>query len=101
MAGRLDVSNDRQHIGSELRCVRLAGHPHALQGSDRVGRAQPLCARLGGRQGRLSAFRDRFTLMFGNGCQQPEGNRGLLAAHRRHSRSTPTRERTEVLAVAN
>jgi hypothetical protein len=33
------------------------------------------------------SFRDRLELVLGNGGQQPEGNRRLLAAHRRHSRS--------------
>jgi hypothetical protein len=30
MTSRLDVPNDRQHVGGELRCLRLAGHAHAL-----------------------------------------------------------------------
>jgi hypothetical protein len=37
MAGRLDVSNDRQHVGSELRRLRLAGHAHALNGAGGIG----------------------------------------------------------------
>ena len=49
MTGGLDVSNDRQHVGSELRRLRLAGHTHALNRTGRVGRAQPLPACLGGR----------------------------------------------------
>jgi hypothetical protein len=37
MAGRLDISNDGQHVGSELRRLRLAGHAHALHGAGGVG----------------------------------------------------------------
>jgi hypothetical protein len=52
MAGRSDVPNDRQHVGSELRFLRLTGRAYALHGAGGVGRAQPLSARLGGRQSR-------------------------------------------------
>jgi hypothetical protein len=36
MAGCLYVPNDRQHVGSELRCLRLTGNTHALHGADRI-----------------------------------------------------------------
>jgi hypothetical protein len=39
MAGRLDVSNDRQHVGGELHCLRLPGHTHALDSPGGVGGA--------------------------------------------------------------
>jgi hypothetical protein len=39
VASRLDVPNDRQHVRSELRRLRLAGHAHALDGAGGVGRA--------------------------------------------------------------
>jgi hypothetical protein len=32
MTSRLDVPNDRQHVGGELRCLRLAGHASAGPG---------------------------------------------------------------------
>jgi hypothetical protein len=32
MAGGVDVSNDRQHVGRKLRRLRLTGRAHALDG---------------------------------------------------------------------
>jgi hypothetical protein len=64
-AARLDVSNDRQHVGRKLRRLCLAGHAHPLDGAGGIGRTKFLSARLGGRQGRLGALRDRLTLVFG------------------------------------
>jgi hypothetical protein len=66
-----DVSNDRQDIGRKSRCLRLAGHAHALDGA--VGRAQAAFPAPWRRQGRLGAFRDRLTLVFGNGRQDVDG----------------------------
>jgi hypothetical protein len=40
MAGRLDVPNDRQDVGSELRFLRLTGRAYALHGAGGVGRTQ-------------------------------------------------------------
>jgi hypothetical protein len=37
MAGRSDVPNDRQHVGSELRFLRLTGRAYALHGAGGVG----------------------------------------------------------------
>jgi hypothetical protein len=48
MAGRSDVPNDRQHVGSELRFLRLTGRAYA--------RAQPRSARLSGGWSRLGAL---------------------------------------------
>jgi hypothetical protein len=87
MSGRLNVPNDREHVGSELRCLRPTSHRHALHGAGGSGRPQPLSPRLSGCQSRLGTFRDRFALVLGNGGKQPEGNRRLHAAHRRYSRS--------------
>jgi hypothetical protein len=36
MTGRLDLPDNRQNVGRELRRLRLAGHPHALNGSGGV-----------------------------------------------------------------
>ena len=48
---RLKLPDDRQHIGRKLRRLRPTGHAHALHCAGAVGgRAQPLSARLGGRQ---------------------------------------------------
>ena len=44
MASRLNIPNDRQHVGSELGCLRLTGHAHALDGR-RQGRASPAACR--------------------------------------------------------
>jgi hypothetical protein len=41
MAGCLEIPNDRQHVGSKLRRLRLTGHAHSLHGAGRV-RACPL-----------------------------------------------------------
>jgi hypothetical protein len=38
-AARLDVSNDRQHVGRKLRRLCLGGHAHALDGAGRIERA--------------------------------------------------------------
>ena len=64
MADRLDVPNDRQDVGRKLCRLCLAGHAHALDGAGGAGRAQLLSTRLGGRQGRLGAFRNRLALVF-------------------------------------
>jgi hypothetical protein len=56
-----------------MRRLRLAGHAHALDGSSRVGRAQSLSARLGGRQCHLGALRDRLALVLGDSRQDVDG----------------------------
>jgi hypothetical protein len=41
MAGRSDVPNDRQHVGSELRFLRLTGRAYALHSAGGVGGGVP------------------------------------------------------------
>jgi hypothetical protein len=96
MAGRSDVPNDRQHVGCKLRCLRRTGHPHAFHGPGRIGRAQLLSPRLGGR---LGALRDRLGLVFGSGRQDVDGQFVDVWVIYRHELDVPGCHRVDLASA--
>ena len=61
MASRLDVPNDRQHVGCKSSSLRFAGHSHALDGAGGIERTQLLSACFGAARAAFERLRYSFT----------------------------------------